>query len=224
MADSGPPANSVKKETMLLVAAICLLVGFLGGVVFSVFRLAPGGGTATATRQEGGAQQPRMTPEQARKALTLEKEVAAHPKNTRAWIGLGQLYFDTGEAQKAIQAYIKALKLDPSDAPALSDLGVMYRRTGQFDKALETFDRAIKLDPTLAQPRFNKGIVLMFDLHREKEALQAWENLLKIHPDATAPNGQPLRKVIESYRQEQTRQPAKPPQGLRPPPQPAAGK
>jgi cytochrome c-type biogenesis protein CcmH/NrfG len=201
MADSSAPANHVKKETMLLVAAVCLLVGFLGGIVFSVFKLDTGGETATATRPQQEGPQP-MTAEQAQQIMALEKEVAANPNNTQALIDLGHLYFDIDEPQKSIRAYLRALEINPDNPPVLTDLGVMYRRVGQFDQALTSFNRAIELDPALPQPRFNKGIVLMFDLNRQAEALQTWENLLQIDPNATAPNGQPLREIVESYRQQ----------------------
>ncbi|MDA8165428.1 MAG: tetratricopeptide repeat protein [Desulfobacteraceae bacterium] len=203
MAEPTAPANYVKKETMLLVAAVCLLVGFVSGVVFSVFKLDTGEEKQAATQQEAGAPgQPQVTPEQARQIADLEKEVAADPKNVQALIDLGHLYFDTGESEKAIQAYTRALAITPDNPEVLTDLGVMYRRVGQYDKALQVFDKAIALSPTLPQPRFNKGVVLMFDLNRPQEALQAWEELLKIDPKATAPNGQPLREIVDHYRKE----------------------
>ncbi|MEJ2033435.1 MAG: tetratricopeptide repeat protein [Deltaproteobacteria bacterium] len=218
MANSSPTANHVKKETMLLVAAACLLIGFLGGIVFSVFKLNTGGETVTATKtQQEAPQQPQMSAEQASKALALERDLAANPKNTKAWIDLGDLYFDTSEPQKAIRAYTKALDLEPNNPTVLTDLGVMYRRSGKFDKALQSFDKAISLNPSLPQPRFNKGIVLLFDLNREKEAMQTWEDLLKVDPNATAPNGQPLREVIQFYQKQLKQQ-----QGRQQAPQPAA--
>jgi tetratricopeptide (TPR) repeat protein len=79
-------------------------------------------------------------------------------------------------------------------------MGVMYRNSGQPQQALEIFAKAMELDPVLNQPRFNTGVVLFFDLDQQEAGLEAWENLLRINPAATAPNGQPLREFIDMLR------------------------
>ena len=206
------PANYVKKETMLLVAAIALLAGFLAGIVFTVYKSDTGEGTPTVARQEAPPQQPRLTAEQTQRVLTLEREVANNPDNMQAWIELGHLYFDGGEFPKAITAYEKALAINPDQPHILTDLGVMYRRSGQPQKALEHFEKAIELDPRLEQPRFNKGVVLLFDLNQKEAALEAWRKVLELNPNATAPNGQPLREVVEQVAQSEEQAPSGSPQ------------
>jgi tetratricopeptide (TPR) repeat protein len=74
----------------------------------------------------------------------------------------------------------------------------MYRRNGQPVKALEVFDKAIALDPRHEQSRFNKGIVLRYDMNDREGAVKAWEDLLKINPNAMAPNGLPVSEAIKS--------------------------
>jgi cytochrome c-type biogenesis protein CcmH/NrfG len=195
MADSTIPANSVKKETMLLVAAICLVVGFFGGIIFTVLKTGSGTSIETVTQEQS-----RMTAEQGRRMLALEQEVAARPNNVDAWIELGNLYFGMNEYEKSIRSYRRALDLDPTNAHVWTDMGVMYRSSGQPQQALEIFAKATELDPDLFQPRFNRGVVLFFDLKEYEAGLEAWDNLLKTHPAATAPNGMPLREFIDSYR------------------------
>ena len=80
----------------------------------------------------------------------------------------------------------------------LTDLGVMYRRNGQPEKALEAFNRAMTVDPSHEQSRFNKGIVLRYDMNDREAAIEAWEKLLEINPDAMAPNGQPVSEAIKT--------------------------
>ncbi len=74
----------------------------------------------------------------------------------------------------------------------------MYRRTGQPQKALDAFDRAMTIAPGHEQSRFNKGIVLRYDLNDREGAIKAWEELLKINPNAMAPNGIPLTEAIKT--------------------------
>ena len=83
------------------------------------------------------------------------------------------------------------------DANVWTDLGVMYRRSGDPKKAIEAFDRAISIDPHHEISRFNKGIVLFHDLKDEKGALDAWESLLAINPDAKSPAGQSVKQLID---------------------------
>jgi cytochrome c-type biogenesis protein CcmH/NrfG len=130
--------------------------------------------------------------------LNLEQEVASNPTNVEAWTQLGHVYFDTDNPAKAIRAYEKSLELSPDDPNVLTDLGVMYRRNGEFEKALASFDRAITIAPSLEQPRFNKGVVLFYDLKDREGAIKAWEELLKINPNASTPNGQPLSEAIKN--------------------------
>ncbi len=41
----------------------------------------------------------------------------------------------------------------------------------------------------------------MHDLQNPQEALKAWEDLLKINPDARTPSGQSLKGMVEKLRQ-----------------------
>ena len=107
-----------------------------------------------------------------------------HPENFENWIRLGHLYYDADQPEKAIAAYTKSLELHSGDANLLTDLGVMYRRTKQPEKAIEFFDQAIKKDPSHLPSRFNKGIVLMYDLNDPTGAIAAWDELLAIDPEA----------------------------------------
>ena len=194
--------NLVKKEMMLIVALIALVIGFLGGIFYSAFQTGPTGSVQTASSPAGPPQQqqsqPNLSNEQAKSILSLEQEVALNPTNVDAWTQLGHVYFDTGNFVKAIRAYEKSLELSPDNPDVLTDLGVMYRRNGQTEKALASFDRAIAVAPNHEQSRFNKGIVLRYDMNDREGAVKAWEDLLRVNPSAMAPNGQPLSEAIKS--------------------------
>lgn len=193
-------SGMVKKETMLIVALIALVVGFLGGIFYSAMQ-SPSGNVQTASAPPPPSQQQsqsNISNEQARAILSLEQAVAADPTNADAWLQLGNVYYDTGNPPKAIKAYEKYLELRSAGDPnVLTDLGVMYRRNGQPKKAVEAFDKAIALDPKHQQSWFNKGIVLRYDLNDREGAIKAWQELLKINPDAVAPNGKPVSEVIK---------------------------
>ncbi len=198
MAKSETPEGLVKKEFLYLAVLIALVAGFLGGVIFSSYRSPAGFAPQAANSDNGDQGQTGINPDQANKIMALEKEVATHPDNGEAWTGLGNVYFDTGQFAKAITSYQKALAINSEQPEVWTDLGVMYRRNRQPQEAIKAFDRAISLKPTLQQARFNKGIVLLYDLHDKAGAIKAWQEELAIDPNAKAPNGQPLQEVIDA--------------------------
>jgi len=198
MAKQTIPEGFVKKGTMLIVAVIAVVVGFLAGIIYSAFQSAPTTTVQTGPPQQQSQPAQNFSNEQATQILSLEQEVSVNPTNVNAWVQLGNVYFDTNNYPKAIRAYEKSLELSSNNPSVLTDLGVMYRRNRQPDKALEIFNKAIAIDPTLEQARFNKGVVLYYDMGDREGAIKAWEEVLKINPNALAPNGQPISEAIKS--------------------------
>lgn len=113
----------------------------------------------------------------------LQQVVAKDPKNQRAWVSLGNAFFDSEQPQKAIEAYSRSLELAPNDPDVLTDQGVMYRALGQFDRALENFKKANQVDPTHVQSLFNQGVVYLHDLHDAPKAKAAWQKIIEVAPN-----------------------------------------
>jgi cytochrome c-type biogenesis protein CcmH/NrfG len=179
----------VKKENVYILIAIALLVGFLSGVVFAIYKSPGENGTppsTTSQEQAGG-----------HNLVEVENQVKTTPNDPGAWIHLGNAYFDIDQPTKAIDAYNKALELAPDNPAVLTDLGVMYRRNKQPDLALATFDKAIQADPGHEQSRLNKGVVLFYDKNDKAGAFKAWEELLSINPLMQIPTGQPLKEFMD---------------------------
>lgn len=192
----------IKKETLLIAITISLCLGFLAGTIFTVYRLGPAK-TPAGQPEKGSEQQGiSLNNEQIQAIATLEAEVEKNHANGEAWTKLGNLYFDTNQPQKAITAYTHALDLVPANADILTDLGVMYKNNKQPDKAIESFDKAIQTNPRHEPSRLNKGVVLLFDLGRTTEALQTWQELLTVNPNATTANGQSVRDLINEVTKE----------------------
>ena len=195
----------VKKETMYIGIGITLVVGVLIGIVFSSTQT-PNYPAQSQSRGQSAppaqSQNPGLSPQQASQIMALEQQVAANAQDTQAWTQLGHIYFDANRPDQAIRAYTKSLELQPNDANVLTDLGVMYRRAKQPAMAIQSFDKASAIDPRHEQARFNKGIVLMYDLGDVNGAIAAWEELLKNNPGATAANGTPISQLVEEARQQ----------------------
>ena len=196
-----PATGYVKKETMLWVTTIALVVGFLLGVVLTVYKSSSGLPVPSAPPRsqppppQAGTQGPSV--ETATRIFKLEKLTNQNPNDVEAWIQLGNSYFDSENHEKAINAYQKSLALKPDDANVLTDMGVMYRRSGKPAEAVEAFDKAIAVDPRHEVSRFNKGIVLMHDLNDIAGAVKAWEGLVAVNPAAKSPNGQLVSELVK---------------------------
>jgi tetratricopeptide (TPR) repeat protein len=118
---------------------------------------------------------------------------------------LGHFYYDVGRIKEAIEAYQKSLSLDADRPDVWTDLGVMYRRNGNPEKAIESFDRALSINSRHEAAMFNKGVILMHDLNDTKAALDAWELLVQINPDAKAPNGRLVRTLVTELKKNNPR-------------------
>jgi cytochrome c-type biogenesis protein CcmH/NrfG len=190
--DHVDPKGYIKKERFYLYVAAALIIGFLGGAIFAVYRLPNTAQPSADTHQHEGEAA----------IAALEKAVQNKPNDGQAWVELGHAYFDTDQPKKAIEAYNKALALLPGDLNVMTDLGVMYHQDKQHQKAIELFDQVLKSNPKHEQARFNKGVVLLTGLNDRTNALAEWKVLLQYHPMAAAPSGKMVGDLVEQLEKE----------------------
>jgi cytochrome c-type biogenesis protein CcmH/NrfG len=194
--DSKVLKGFVKTENMILLLVAAVALGFVAGVMFSAYRM-PGG---TMQPEFSGGQAAPTRAQQEAMIADLERQAAQNPDDVDTWTQLGHLYFDMDQPRKSIEAYEKSLALSPDRPDVWTDLGVMYRRTGEPREAIRRFDRALSLQQDHPIALFNKGVVLMHDLNDPAGALEAWEKLLVLNPDARTPSGEPLRNIVEQLK------------------------
>lgn len=201
------PEDYVKKQTLIVTIVLCLAIGFVCGALYSSFKLAqgkPAKGQASV-QKEGPHEHPDLSMELSAKISEIQQFLKDHPDDAEAWTNLGNLYYDSDQAQNAIDAYEKSLALDPGRAGVITDLGTMYRRNNEPQKAIDAFDKAIAVDPSFETARFNKGVVLLHDLNDMEGCIKEWEAIVEINPMAMAPNGDSVDALIQRMK---TRKPA----------------
>lgn len=201
---SDAPAPTAKPKTgnNMIMYAVIFIAGFLSGIAFTVYKTTDSAPVNVASQQ----QEHKHNEETDQAIMNLEAEVTANPDNFENWVQLGNLYFDSNHPEKAVPAYEKALELHSGNANIYTDLGVMYRRTDQAEKAIEAFDNAIAMDASHIPSRFNKGIVLFYDLNDSNGAIASWESILKIDPEAQTGNGEHLHAFIDRMKAELAKQ------------------
>ncbi len=188
-------AGYVKSENVIWFVVASLLIGFVTGVAFGIYK------SGRIADPHESAPSAGMDIERQQAIDVLKAQTEKNPQDVNAWIDLGHQYFDANLPEPAIDAYEKALAIKPDDADVWTDLGVMYRRNGSPDKAVDAFDRAMTIDPTHEISRFNKGIVLFHDLKDEKNALAVWESLLALNPNAKSPGGQTVKELVDHIKE-----------------------
>lgn len=132
---------------------------------------------------------------------TLKRAVEADPENPAAWRMMGLALIAMAESRGAeeegtemekadldgiynqsLQAFQKALDLDPCDAEAWRRKALAHLGLGEQDEAKKALDRAIEIDPRSAQAWQDKGILLL-EAGRAEEAIVALDRALAIQPD-----------------------------------------
>jgi tetratricopeptide (TPR) repeat protein len=88
----------------------------------------------------------------------LESGVQIAPKRADLHAALGESYFMSGKAEKAIDEFKALIQLDPS-ARSYVFMGLSYRHLGRFDEAKKYFQQGLKLDPHNASCLFNMGYI-----------------------------------------------------------------
>ncbi len=133
---------------------------------------------------ESGGQLPKDHPDidAPQKIAALEAMIARDPKNAEFQTQIANLYYDSGQYDKAIEHYQQSLNLRPGDPNVETDLAVSYHYKGQDDKALEMLDRVLAHSPDFSQALFNKGVILISSKKDVNTAIRLWEELLRKDP------------------------------------------
>jgi tetratricopeptide (TPR) repeat protein len=112
----------------------------------------------------------------------LQEMANRFPRDKRSYANLGDYYYVTKETNKAIQAYSKALELDPNWAEIHNYIGYLSLDQGNFTKAVEHIEKFVALSPGEANPLDSLGEVY-FWMGRLDEALTSYKKAWEIKPD-----------------------------------------
>jgi len=99
------------------------------------------------------------------------------------WLSAALEYEADGKKKtEAIDAYERALLVDPRNEDALINCGTLHYEGGNFERASEYFQRALALDGENALAHFNLGSVLE-ELGKVEEARRHLRQALSVDPD-----------------------------------------
>jgi tetratricopeptide (TPR) repeat protein/TolB-like protein len=99
--------------------------------------------------------------------------------NPRVHLSLGKIYFsEKGLYYESVNAYKKAIDLDPSSVEARMGLGEVYEDKGLWKEAAEEYRKVIELDGKHTGAMYNLAIV--YEKTDPREAITQWEKYIAL--------------------------------------------
>jgi tetratricopeptide (TPR) repeat protein len=163
-----------------LLAVVCLFSGLTLG-----YLIRGSGGTAPAVTSAATPAQASLPSAEnlAVLAAPLLAQIQVEPKNRKALVDLGNLYYDHHAYAQAVPYYQRALDILPDDVNVRTDLGTAFWYSGSPEKAIAEYQQALQVKEGFPNALLNTGIVKMEGLKDYAGAIAAWEELLKKNPN-----------------------------------------
>jgi hypothetical protein len=92
---------------------------------------------------------------------------------------IGSILADSGYRSKAMEYFLKCIKLFPWYPDAFANVGLCHKWRGEIDEALRWLDMALQLNPHHQQASFTRSLVLLLD-GRMPEGWDAYETRFRM--------------------------------------------
>jgi len=111
-----------------------------------------------------------------------EEILAIHPGHADAINLLAAIAVQTGNPQKAVDLFARAIELDPNNVEAYCNSAMALRQLNQLDAALAHLEKAIALKGDFAEAYLNRGLILS-ELKQWDAALASYRQVIALEPD-----------------------------------------
>ncbi len=179
---SGPPElTTIDAGTMRLTR----IAGVQGSAISVTSLLVPSNARKEFEKGDKDAHDNKLKPA----AEHLEKAVAEYDNYAAAWNTLGGVYASSHDTEKARQAFIKAIAVDPKYLPPYMNLATLQLRNQEYEDCVATAGKALDLDPAIPLANYLQAAG-NFKLSRLDEAEKSakevekgpHENLPQVYP------------------------------------------
>ena len=108
-----------------------------------------------------------------------QKALIYNPVNPRVHMSLGKIYYgEKGLYYESVNAYKKAIDLDPRSVDARMGLGEVYEEKGLYKEATEEYKRVIEIDGKHTGAMYN--LALVYEKVDPKAAITQWERYIEL--------------------------------------------
>jgi cytochrome c-type biogenesis protein CcmH/NrfG len=213
MDDEANPADSNPSwppRPVLLMFAVCLMVGFLAGYLLRGSASGPLQPFMAATKAAASSSLPMLGPDAPtpsgpsqsaqqlphqmptlddmkrvadKKAAPLLEKLKSDAKNPQLENQIGLIYENAHQFKAAAGYFEKSLQYDPKNIGVRADYASCLYYTGDADGALKQLNQSLIYDPKHAGTLMNIGVIRWKGKNDAEGAVAAWEKLLQYHPD-----------------------------------------
>jgi tetratricopeptide (TPR) repeat protein/TolB-like protein len=108
-----------------------------------------------------------------------QRALTHNPINSRVHVSLGRIYYgEKGLYYQAVNAYKRAVELDPRSVEARMGLGEVYEEKGLYGEAIDEYRRVIEADPAHAEALYN--LAQVYERVDAREAIIHWERYIEL--------------------------------------------
>ena len=125
-----------------------------------------------------------LFPEEVDPSLLKEIIISKHEVNADQFKNLhleGLYYYEKKEFERAIQAYLNAIKLKPDNFKAYYNLGLVYAELGEYGNEIQAYIKALELNPDFIEADYNLGNSYL-KLGENDKAIQTFQKVLNSNP------------------------------------------
>ena len=118
------------------------------------------------------------------------------------WYEKGYASVMSGDHSNAINAFTKAIELEPKYTGAYITRGIAYGELGNYRQAIENFKKAIELNPELTEAYYNRGLAYG-SLGNHRQAIEDYSKAIELNPkdEGTYNNRGATYGSLGNYRQ-----------------------
>jgi tetratricopeptide (TPR) repeat protein/curli biogenesis system outer membrane secretion channel CsgG len=109
-------------------------------------------------------------------------------KDNTNYLELARKYYNSGEKEKAVDAYNSALISDPANDSVYYNLGLIYQEQNKKDKAIAAFNKTVQLNPRNADA-YNQLGKLYSEAGNTDESIEAFKRAYAINPSLAKSSG-----------------------------------
>lgn len=97
------------------------------------------------------------------------------------WFEKGLKFYESGNYKEEINAYTKAIQLNPQYADAYYNRGITYANLGNYQQAINDYAKAIELNPQDAEACYNRGVAY-HRLGNHQQAIKDFTKAIQLNP------------------------------------------
>jgi tetratricopeptide (TPR) repeat protein/TolB-like protein len=108
-----------------------------------------------------------------------QKALSFNPVNAKVYVSLGKLYYSEKQLYyESVQAYKKAIDLDPAYMDAHMGLAEVYEDKGLYQEAIDEYKKVVNADAKNTGALYN--LALVYEKVDPKEAITLWEQYIQL--------------------------------------------